>query len=121
MDSELTLTIDVFGTKKWRNKQWNLHRSDGPAIEYSSGSEEWYENGLRHRLNGPAETYKNGFKHWYFMGMRHREDGPAAIYSDGSYFWFLNDILYRTKESYFNALSEEAKAKCLFSEDFLNG
>lgn len=54
------------------------------------------------------------------MGMRHREDGPAAIYSDGSYCWFLNDILYGTKESYFNALSEEAKTKCLFSEDFLN-
>jgi hypothetical protein len=121
MDNESTLEIDPFGNKRWKNKHGKFHRLGGPAIEYLSGAEEWYENGLRHRLNGPAEIYKNGFKHWYFMGMRHREDGPAAIYSDGSYCWFLNDILYRTKEGWFDALSDEAKAKCLFSEDFLNG
>jgi hypothetical protein len=53
--------------------------------------------------------------------MRHREDGPAVIYPEGNKEWFINNVLYKTKEEYFDALSDEAKARCLFSEDFLNG
>ena len=30
------------------NKQGELHRTDGPAIEYADGSKEWYLNGKRH-------------------------------------------------------------------------
>jgi hypothetical protein len=58
---------------------------------------------------------------WYVNGERHREDGPATIYENGDKEWWINHIIYETKESYFDALSDEAKAKCLFSEDFLNG
>jgi hypothetical protein len=144
MDNESILEIDSFGNKLWRNNLGQLHRLDGPALEYPSGKEEWHQNGLRHRFGGPAvihhdgtkEWYKNGKKHrmdgpavetlnghkqWYVAGECSREDGPAIIYSDGSKSWYLNGVFYDTKEEYFDALSDEAKAKCLFSEDFLNG
>jgi hypothetical protein len=98
MDDESTLEIDPFGNKWWLNKQRKFHRIDGPAKEYLSGRKEWWQN-----------------------GKLHREDGPAILYNDGGKCWFLNDILYRTKEDYFNDLSDEAKTKCLFSKDFLNG
>jgi hypothetical protein len=98
MDNESTLTIDKFKNKQWRNAAGLLHRKNGPALELSEGREFWYQN-----------------------GKIHREDGPAIVELDGEKEWCLNGILYKTKESYFNALSDEAKAKCLFSEDFLNG
>jgi hypothetical protein len=98
MDSESTLEKNIWGTKLWRNKSGKFHRLDGPAIERSDGTKEWWKN-----------------------GKRHREDGPAIEFTDGYKEWWLNDIPYKTKEEYFNALSDEAKTKCLFSEDFLNG
>ena len=98
MDDESTLEKNIWGTKLWRNKSGKFHRLDGPAIEYTDGRKEWWEN-----------------------GKLHREDGPAILYKNGGKSWFLNDILYRSKEEYFNSLSDKAKAKCLFSEDFLNG
>jgi hypothetical protein len=122
MDEELTLGIDEFGSKFWRNKSGKLHRLEGPAAEYSDGQKSWYQNGLRHRLDEPAVEGNNGEKEWWINGLLHREDGPAVIYQDGrERWWYINHVLYKTKESYFNALSDEAKAKCLFSEDFLNG
>jgi hypothetical protein len=72
-------------------------------------------------LDGPAVILSSGHKEWWENGKLHREDGPAIIYPNGEKAWAINDIEYKTKDSYFNALSEEAKVKCLFSEDFLNG
>jgi hypothetical protein len=38
-----TIDVDVFGNREWwRNGQ--LHREDGPAIEYASGNRYWYLN-----------------------------------------------------------------------------
>jgi len=38
-----TIHVDVFGNREWwRNGQ--LHREDGPAIEYASGNRYWYLN-----------------------------------------------------------------------------
>jgi len=97
-ESELTITIDSSKTKRWRNKSGKLHRLDGPAVEYDSGNKEWFKNEKLHRLDVPAIIYTNGYKEWWINGAK-----------------------YKTKESYFDALSDEAKEKCLFSEDFLNG
>jgi hypothetical protein len=144
MDNESFLFIDIYGIKRWKNKEGELHRLDGPAVEYPSGKEEWYQDGLLHRFGGPAvihddgtkEWYQNGklhrldgpaletlngHKQWYVGGKRSREDGPAIIYSDGIKRWYFDGFWFKSKESYFDALSDEAKAKCLFSEDFLNG
>jgi hypothetical protein len=121
MDNESTLTIETTGIKRWKNEKREYHRLDGPAIIYKNGSEEWYQDGNFHRLDGPAVILSSGHKEWWENGKLHREDGPAIIYPNGEKAWAINDIEYKTKDSYFNALSEEAKVKCLFSEDFLNG
>ena len=37
--------INQFGTKIWYNEQGQLHREDGPAVEYADGSKRWYQHG----------------------------------------------------------------------------
>jgi hypothetical protein len=54
------------GTEWHQNDQ--LHRIDGPAVEWVNGSKEWYVNGQRHRLDGPAVEYADGTKMWYVNG-----------------------------------------------------
>jgi len=120
MDDESILEIDENGNKEWW-KNGELHRLDGPALESICGTKEWYQNGLRHRLDGPAIEYASGSKFWFQYDKLHREDGPAVIHFDDSKEFWLNDRLYKTKEKYFDNLSDEAKTKCLFSKDFLNG
>ena len=61
------LIIDEYGTKRYYlNDQ--LHRVDGPAIEYVDGSMEWHLNGKRHRVDGPAVEKANGTRYWYLSG-----------------------------------------------------
>ena len=85
-----TCKINSFGDKFWRlNGQ--LHREDGPAIEYPNGHQFWYLNGLRHRENGPACEYDDGDKHWFLHGKLHREDGPAVERADGYNSWYYHD------------------------------
>ncbi len=55
---------------------------------------EWYLNGELHRENGPAIEYADGTKVWHLNGNRHRVDGPAVEYADGSKYWYLNSIQY---------------------------
>jgi len=54
------------------NKYWfldgDIHREDGPAIEYANGDKEWYLNGKRHREDGPAVEFANGDKEWLLNG-----------------------------------------------------
>ena len=64
-----TMTIES-GHKVWRNKQGQLHRLDGPAIESADGTKEWYQKGQRHRLDGPAIEYADGTKEWWIEGKR---------------------------------------------------
>jgi len=68
------LTIDQYGTKRWRLPNGNLHREDGPAVEYSNGSRQWwYLNGQLHREDGPAVEYTNGYKVWWLNGIEYTE------------------------------------------------
>jgi hypothetical protein len=76
---------------------------------------------IYHREDGPAAIYNDGSNAWYVNGRCHREDGPAVIYSDGDLEWGLNGFLYRNKESWFESLTEEQKAKALYSESFIRG
>ena len=80
------------GDKFWyRNGQ--LDREDGPAIERANGDKFWYLNGQCHREDGPAVEYANGDKDWYLDGQRHREDGPAVEWANGNKDWYLNGQL----------------------------
>ena len=59
------VTIDEYGTIRWYNAQDQLHRDEGPAVEYASGTKYWFQNGQYHRLDGPAVEWVNGDKSWY--------------------------------------------------------
>jgi len=98
-----------------------LHREDGPAVEYSDGEKRWYIYDSLHREDGPAVETANGYKVWYHNGKCHRVDGPALIYSDKSEVWCLNNVHFKTKEEWFEALTEEQKKKMLYSEYFIRG
>ena len=58
--------VDKDGTIRYYNDKNELHREDGPAIEWADGLKEWYKNGKRHREDGPAIERANGKKeYWY--------------------------------------------------------
>ena len=65
--------IDAYGNKRWRNEKGQLHREDGPAIEYTEGSKYWYLNNEIHREDGPAIECPNGTNYWYLNGEYHSE------------------------------------------------
>jgi hypothetical protein len=57
----------VTGMKSWvRNGE--LHREDGPAIEFTNGAKWWFRNGNLHREDGPAIENEDGSKRWYYDG-----------------------------------------------------
>ena len=82
----------------WFNENDQLHREDGPAVEYEDGGKFWYLNGELHREGGPAIEYEHGSKQWYKNGKRHREDGPAVESYDGHKYWYLNDKFLTEQE-----------------------
>jgi len=81
-------------------------------IEYTvivsdNGTREWYLNGNLHREDGPAVEYADGDRWWYLNGNLHREDGPAVEYADGDRYWYLNGVEYTEKE--FNKKTAKVK------------
>ena len=78
------------GTKRWY-LNGELHREDGPAVEYSDGSKQWFLNDKLHREDGPAREWSDGSKEWWLNDKRHREDGPAIEHPDGTKEWWLNN------------------------------
>lgn len=79
-------------------KDGELHREDGPAVEYFNGSQIWYLNGKCHRMNGPAVELFDGYRAWWRQGEIHREDGPAIQRPDGTAEWYLNNKLIAREE-----------------------
>jgi len=94
----MRVEIDVFGNKIYCRENDDIHREDGPAIEYANGDKDWCIDGYIHREDGPARECVNGYKEWRITGKRHREDGPAREYSDGRKEWYLDDIKYSEQE-----------------------
>lgn len=86
---EYTVRVDEDGGKEWYLNGL-LHREDGPAVEYATGTKFWYLNGQRHREDGPACEWADGTKSWWVNGQLHRTDGPACEWADGSKSWYLN-------------------------------
>ena len=90
--SYITYEVRVYDdSKEWRlNGQ--LHREDGPAVEWDNGTNEWFLNDKLHREDGPAIEYANGSKEWWLNGNLHRIEGPAVEYANGSKEWWLCDV-----------------------------
>ena len=94
-----TYTVEVQddGTIRWyQNGQ--LHRLNGPAVEYSDGSCWWYQNGQIHRLDGPAIEHIDGTRQWWQNDHRHRLDGPAVEWSTGYREWYINGVQLSPQE-----------------------
>ena len=62
--------VDSSGTRWYYNSAGQLHRDEGPAVEWNNGTKSWYQNGNRHRTDGPAVEYASGGKVWYINGKR---------------------------------------------------
>ena len=103
------VTVDNNGTKRWYNEQGQLHRENGPAIEWAEGIKSWYINGQRHREDGPAIEWASGDKYWYINDQRHRENGPAIEYASGDKYWYLNGE--ELTEAEFNARTKSCDGK----------
>ena len=86
--------VDQYGNRRYYNSSGQLHRDDGPAIEYADGTRCWCQNGLRHRENAPAMEYPNGAKHWFYNDRLHRIGGPAVIRPNGVCHWYLHGVRY---------------------------
>ena len=87
------IVVDEDGTRRYHNSAGDLHREEGPAVEYADGVTAWYQNNLLHRTDGPAVEWKNGGEEWWQNGQLHRVDGPAVEYANGQTWWFLHGQL----------------------------
>ena len=90
------------GTRRYYNNAGELHRDEGPAVEWPDGSKGWVQNGQYHRTDGPAIERANGTKDWAQNGQRHRTDGPAIEWANGRKNWYINDV--EMTEAEFNQL-----------------
>lgn len=74
-----TVVINKNLDRFFYNKKFQLHRDNGPAIEYSNGDRVWYQNDKRHRIDGPAVEYENGYKSWWVNGVAFSEKEFSRI------------------------------------------
>ena len=93
------------GMCRYYNKAGQLHRMEGPAVEWEGGRR-WYQNGQLHRTDGPAVVYTNGTKYWWQNGLLHCTGGPAVEYPTGHKRWFINGV--EMSESEFLAATQPA-------------
>jgi hypothetical protein len=63
------------GTRCYYNNAGELHRDEGPAVEWADGSKGWFQNGQYHRTDGAAVEYSDGDKDWYINGEQLTEAG----------------------------------------------
>lgn len=100
---------------EWRNDAGNLHREDGPAVEWRNGNKEWWVAGKLHRVDGPAIVWANGSKEWWLDGKLHRVEGPAVEWSDGGKDWFYSGKKFNNQEAWFEALALQDQITYLFN------
>ncbi len=79
------------------------------------GTKMWYLNGELHREDGPAVEYPDGTKHWFLNGEYHCEDGPAFEYADGTKMWYLNGKSVSWQEVYRQANDPEIELRILLA------
>ena len=74
------IEVDKRGTRRYFNTAGVPHRTNGPAVEYSSGTKFWYQNGQLHRTDGPAVEWADGSKEWYinYEGLTEDEFNQAV-------------------------------------------
>jgi hypothetical protein len=74
MNTTSTMITDSAGSQCWRNSAGQLHRLDGPAMEFMGGNSYWYHMGLMHRIGGPAvKNITTGKCYWWIHGVQYTE------------------------------------------------
>jgi hypothetical protein len=93
---------------EYTNEKGELHRLDGPAHSWKSGSSDsWYINGKLHREDDlPAIIFSDGTECWYINGKPHRETGPAIISNYERPEYYLEGIRYYNIEDFDKKLME---------------
>ena len=65
----LYIEKNQLGTYYYKDPEKTIfHRLDGPAIEWTNGDKEWWQNGKCHRGDGPAVESANGYKEYWYQG-----------------------------------------------------
>jgi hypothetical protein len=104
------------GGWEWRTLEGELHREDGPAIQYGDGTRVWWRDGKRHREDGPAHEDADGTRAWYRDNKLHREDGPALTRPDGTCEWWIDggeldgDVVERRRQEWSREAGRAARA-----------
>lgn len=81
------------GIKYWY-KCGQLHRENGPAVEWPGKYEEWWLYGKKHRIGQPAVSNGYGYEAWWENGERHREHKPAVIMESGDVeYWYKGRLV----------------------------
>ena len=62
--------VDKHGTVGYYNSKGQIHRLDGPAVEWTNGDKAWFINGKQHRENGPAIEYADTIV-WCLFGKKY--------------------------------------------------
>jgi len=80
---------------KHENKYWRLngelHREDGPAIEYADGTKGWWLNGKYHREDGPAIEFADGGKGWRLNGKIIHPEALVDLHLSRGTFCYYNE------------------------------
>ena len=73
--------------ERWENSEGQLHRYDGPAVEYTDGFRVWYQNDQRHRDDGPAVEHADGYREWWqsdrLIARNDQPDYQAVLAANG--------------------------------------
>ena len=83
--------VDEDGTTRYYNDEGQLHKEDGPAIEFLNGAKYWYINGQYHREDGPACECANGDKYWYINNVKincKSQEEFLRLIKIGKAFWY---------------------------------
>ena len=92
------IEVDMRGTRWYYNSANQLHRDEGPAVEYADGTKLWYQNGQLQRTDGPAIINRRRDKYWYQYNRLHRIDGPAVELPSGGKEWWINGVILTEAE-----------------------
>ena len=98
-DNDSPVSVEKKIKQYWYRRGF-LHRDDDlPAVIYSDGTQEWWQNGLRFRANdGPTVIDAKGRQKWHKNGLLHRDDDkPAVIWENGTQEWYQNGDRFREK------------------------
>ena len=83
-----------------------LHRTEGPAVIWPDGHEEYWVDGKRHRLGGPALILPGGTVEYWVDGELHRTEGPAVVWADGTVEYWVDGKNLSKEE--FDALTNKS-------------